>query len=295
MQVIESWVRSACSKGLGLRRDFIKDLLREQTIPLDFLEIAPENWIGMGGQYAEQLHQIAEKVPLTCHGLSLNLGGMAPLDMDYLHQLKKFFQRYDIVDYTEHLSFCGDSGHLYDLLPLPFNEESVKKVSARIRQAQDVLERRIGIENISFYALPSNEMTEAEFVSAVVQEADCGLLLDVNNTYVNAHNHGYDAYEFIKAMPTERIHYLHVAGHDEGVNALKIDTHGEDVNEGVWRLLSYTYECHGLQPTLLERDFNIPALEQLLTEVSEIERLQHQYFNESQMRSTTELSRKRVS
>ena len=255
--------------GLGLRRDFIYDVPDDAAV--DFFEIAPENWIGLGGAYGKRLRALSERFPFVCHGLSLDLGGPRPLDTDYLQDLKQFFRLHDIHCYTEHLSYCGDEqGLLYDLMPMPFTEEAVHYVAGRIRQVQDTLEQKIGIENISFYAQTQSDMTEAEFVNAVIEEADCGLLLDVNNTFVNATNHRYDPEAFIKAMPGERIMYLHMAGHFDEAEDLKVDTHGQDIQAEVWALLDFTYDTHGLKPTLLERDFNIPPFPDLMEEVDEI-------------------------
>ena len=274
-------MRMACQVegvGLGLRRTFIDEVINTPDLPIDFLEIAPENWVKMGGANGKKLRQLTERFPFVCHGLSLDLGGIRPLDFDYLAQLKAFFKQHQIRCYTEHLSYCGDSGHLYDLLPIPFTEEAVSYVADRIHQVQDFLEQPIGIENISFYAMPSDEMSEVEFVKAVLAEADCGYLLDVNNVYVNAINHGqYFPEEFIAQMPTERIMYLHMAGHFDEAEDLKIDTHGEPVKEAVWQLLDFTYQQHGMQPTLLERDFNIPPLTELMAEMARIRQIQTPY------------------
>jgi len=256
--------------GLGLRRDFFDEVLARPDLPIDFMEIAPENWLNFGGRQGRQLRTLTERLPFLCHGLSLDLGGPHPLDENYIRQLKTFFDFHEIRAYTEHLSYCGDSGHLYDLMPIPFTEEAVQYVAGRIRRVQDILERKIGIENVSFYAMPSTEMTEAEFINAVLQEADCDLLFDVNNTYVNSVNHQYSAEDYLQAMPTERIVYLHMAGHFDEADDLKIDTHGQDVKLEVWQLLEKTYQQHGVIPTLLERDFNIPPMDELLQEVQKI-------------------------
>ncbi|WP_040727742.1 DUF692 domain-containing protein [Thiomicrorhabdus sp. Kp2] len=256
--------------GLGLRRDFFNEVLDTPDLAVDFMEIAPENWLQFGGKQGRQLRTLTERTPFVCHGLSLDLGGMKPLDMDYLKALKGFFAEHEIRAYTEHLSYCGDSGHLYDLMPIPFTEEAVFYVADRIRQVQDVLERKIGIENVSFYAMPSNQMNEQEFVTAVLNEADCELLFDVNNTYVNSINHQYDAQQYMQSMPSERMVYLHMAGHFDEAEDLKIDTHGQPVKQQVWDLLEQTYQTHGLIPTLLERDFNIPPLQELLAEIEQI-------------------------
>lgn len=256
--------------GLGLRRDFFDELLATPDLQIDFMELAPENWLRFGGRQGRQLRTLTERLPFVCHGLSLDLGGIQPLDETYIQSLKKFFNEHDIRAYTEHLSYCGDSGHLYDLMPIPFTEEAVFYVAERIRRVQDILERKIGIENVSFYAMPSQDMTEKEFVNAVLQEADCGLLFDVNNTYVNSINHQYDAEAYMQAMPSDRIMYLHMAGHFDEADDLKIDTHGQPVKQQVWSLLEKTYQQHGLVPTLLERDFNIPPLTELMLEVEQI-------------------------
>ena len=256
--------------GLGLRRDFFNEVLDTPDLAVDFMEIAPENWLQFGGKQGRQLRTLTERTPFVCHGLSLDLGGMKPLDMDYLKALKSFFAEHDIRAYTEHLSYCGDSGHLYDLMPIPFTEEAVFYVADRIRQVQDVLEQKIGIENVSFYAMPSNQMNEQEFVTAVLNEADCELLFDVNNTYVNSINHQYDAQKYMQSMPSERMVYLHMAGHFDEAEDLKIDTHGQPVKQQVWDLLEQTYQTHGLIPTLLERDFNIPPMQELLAEIQQI-------------------------
>ncbi|WP_373017640.1 DUF692 domain-containing protein [Thiomicrorhabdus sp.] len=263
--------------GLGLRRSFFDEVLRTPDLAIDFMEIAPENWLHFGGRQGRQLRELTERWPFLCHGLSLDLGGPHPLDEAYVRDLKVFFDQHDIRAYTEHLSYCGDSGHLYDLMPIPFTEEAVAYVAERIRRVQDILERKIGIENVSFYAMPSQEMTEQAFVRAVLEEADCDLLFDVNNTYVNAVNHGYSAEEYMRSMPTERIVYLHMAGHFDEAEDLKIDTHGQPVKEQVWQLLQQTYEHHGLIPTLLERDFNIPPMAELMQEVEQIRDYQNQW------------------
>ena len=261
--------------GLGLRRDFLRDF--PEPGPVDFLEVAPENWMGVGGALGRRFRVLTERHPFVCHGLSLDLGGPRPLDEDFLWQLKRFLDAHDIRFYSEHLSYCGDDGHLYDLLPIPFQEEAIHYVARRIRRTQEILERPVAVENVSYYAAPGQEMTEVEFVNAVLQEADCRLLLDVNNLYVNSINHGYDASAFLVAMPEERIAYLHVAGHYVEAPDLIVDTHGADVIDPVWKLLEQAYARFGVVPTLLERDFNIPPLATLLTEVGIIAALQEKW------------------
>ncbi len=261
--------------GLGFRRELIAALETRVPDAIDFFELAPENWIDMGGAYGRQLRGFTERYPFVCHGLSLSLGGPSPLDEMLLHKTRQFMDVHGIQLYTEHLSYCSDEGHLYDLLPIPFTEEAVRHVAARIRRAQDILERRIAIENASYYTpSPIAEMDEITFIRAVLDEAGCDLHLDVNNVYVNSINHRYDALEFIRAMPTERIVYLHMAGHYVEAEDLIVDTHGADVIDPVWALLDQTYRIHGVAPTLLERDFNIPPLAMLVREVEHIARLQ---------------------
>ncbi len=264
--------------GLGLRRSFLSALAESPPEKrIDFYEIAPENWIGFGGHKGRLLRSLTERYRFVCHGLSLSIGGPAPLDTNFLRQVKQFLQVHGIVDYTEHLSYCADDGQLYDLLPIPFTEEAVRHVSGRVRLAQDILEQRIALENVSYYAAPGQRMTELDFISAVLAESDCDLLLDVNNIAVNAINHGYDAGDFLRSLPGSRIRYGHVAGHAVEAEDLCIDTHGAAVIEPVWALLDTAYQCFGVFPTLLERDFNIPPLVQLLGEVDRVRVLQQRH------------------
>lgn len=260
--------------GLGLRRSFIDKVIAADITPVQFMEVAPENWIGLGGAMARKLRALTEKYPFVTHGLSLSIGSPAPLDEDLVRSIGSFIKAHQIRCYTEHLSYCSDNGHLYDLLPIPFTEEAVHYVAARIRRVQDILGQRIGIENVSYYAAPGREMDEIDFIKAVIDEADCGLLLDVNNIYVNSINHGYDALDFLRAMPGDRVMYCHVAGHYDEAEDLRVDTHGADVIDPVWTLLQQAYAHFGNMPTLLERDFNIPPLPELLGEVRQIAALQ---------------------
>ena len=265
--------------GLGFRRDLIPDLKATLATGLPesirFFELAPENWIDQGGRHAHDLRMFTEQRPFVCHGLSLSLGGMTPLDEILLKKIKTFMVEHGISLYTEHLSYCSDYGHLYDLMPIPTTWDAVKYVAARIRQAQDILGQRIAIENASYYvAAPINEMDEPDFINAVLQEADCWLHLDVNNVYVNSVNFGFDPVAYLKRMPAERIVYMHMAGHYQESETLIIDTHGADAIEPVWQLLDTTYALFGAHPTCLERDFNIPPLVELMPEVERIAQLQ---------------------
>lgn len=262
--------------GLGLRRALMGPLCQESAVPFQFMEVAPENWIPMGGRLGREFRAFTERFPFVAHGLSLSLGGPEPLDFQLLKAVKGFLKEHDIHRYTEHLSYCSDHGHLYDLMPIPFTEEAVHYVAERIRQVQDFLEQPIGIEHVSYYAAPGAEMAEIDFVNAVLAEADCELLLDVNNAYVNAINHGYDAREFISALPGERICYVHIAGHYDEAEDLKVDTHGSAVIDPVWALLEHAYNEFGELPTLLERDFNIPGNDELFAELRQIAHCQQQ-------------------
>lgn len=257
--------------GLGFRRELIPALKQGVPAVIDFFELAPENWAGMGGRAAKELRTFTERYPFACHGLSLDLGGPRPLDTDLLHRIKHFMHAHGITRYTEHLSWCGDSGQLYDLLPLPCTGDAVQWVAARIRQAQDVLGMQIGIENASRYLTPPGaEMSEAEFICAVIEEADCLLHLDANNVYVNSCNFAFDPRDFLDALPLDRTCYLHVAGHHVEPDGLLIDTHGASVIDPVWALLDAVYARIGPLPTCLERDFNLPALDALAREVEQI-------------------------
>ena len=251
---------------------------------VSFYEVAPENWIGVGGQYGKRFRAFTERHPFVCHGLSLSIGGPSPLDETFLQRLKQFLDQHQIKGYSEHLSYCSDDGHLYDLMPIPFTEEAVHYVAARIRRTQDILERRVAMENVSYYAAPGKEMEEIDFINAVLTEADCDLLLDVNNIYVNSINHHYDAEEFLTALPADRVMYFHVAGHRNEAEDLIVDTHGADIIDPVWDLLDKAYAQCGVVPTLLERDFNIPPLVELLNEVDRIVCLQNKWYQQKDCR-----------
>lgn len=287
--------------GLGLKREILEPLQTaygaEYLQDIQFLEIAPENWLGAGGRSVAQLQWLREHYPLVCHGLCLSLGGPDPLNVAFLKQIKAFLEQYKIDLYTEHLSYCTDvdylttderadvgspqRGYLYDLLPIPFTEEAVLHVAGRIRQTQDILERRIAVENASYYvAAPISQMSEPAFVKAVLEEADCDLHLDLNNIYVNSVNFNFDPVAYLehleKAGLGQRIVYAHIAGHYQEAVDLIIDTHGEAVIDPVWELLEQAYARFGTFPTLLERDTNIPELSVMAAEVSRIAQLQRQ-------------------
>ena len=262
--------------GIGLRRAIVKGLADEIPNEIDFFELAPENWIGLGGKLGRQLKEISQKRPIIAHGLSLSIGGPAPLDECLVNAIKDFIETYKISLYSEHLAYTNDGGQLYDLLPIPFTEEAVYYTADRVKRVQDILRRQISLENVSYYLSPKSDLSEVEFISAVIEEANCGLLLDVNNVYVNSINHNYEPIKYIQQLPLDRVTYLHVAGHYVEDDGLIIDTHGSNVVTPVWELLADTYEMLGNVPTVLERDFNIPSLGQLLSEVAKIKKYQKQ-------------------
>ena len=291
--------------GLGYRRDLADDFLNlSSNNAIQFMEVAPENWVKMGGVARYKFDQAAERYPLAVHGLSLSLGGQAPLDRELLKNTKALMTQYNSTFFSEHLSYCECEGHLYDLLPMPFTEEAVKHVAQRIRYVQDFLGLQISLENTSYYLhSPTSTMNEVEFLNAIAQEADCGIHLDVNNIYVNGVNHGLlDPYVFLEQVNVKRVNYIHIAGHDEEHSAaqvvedlegesfnkikgayrhlpeLLIDTHGEAVKGTVWDLLEYAYQrLPVIPPTLLERDFNFPPFAELYAEVEHIAQLQQKY------------------
>lgn len=238
------------------------------------MEVAPENWIGVGGRFGRQFRQMAERYPIVLHGLSLDIGGPDPLDLALVRAVRQLMDEIDVPLYSEHLTYCAAEGHLYDLLPIPFTQEAVHYVADRINQVQDVIGEPIALENASYYAQPHLDLTEAEFINAVLDESGCDLLLDVNNIYVNSINHSYDPVAFLDSLPLSRARYIHVAGHFDEADDLKVDTHGADVIDPVWGLLETAYQRTGVLPTLLERDFNLPPLAELLTEVEQVRTLQ---------------------
>jgi uncharacterized protein (UPF0276 family) len=263
--------------GLGLRRALLGPLLSVTPEQINFMEVAPENWIGVGGRLGKEFRSYTERFDFMCHGLSLSIGSPDPLDIDFVKQVRDFMKEHGIKAYSEHLSYCSNKGHMYDLMPIPFTSEAVSYVAERIRTVQDIIEQPLIIENVSSYAEPGKEMKEIEFLNAVIDESDCRLLLDVNNVFVNSTNHNFDAKDYLRQIPKERISYLHIAGHYEEAEDLLVDTHGANVTKNVWDLLDFTYQQYGNIPTLLERDFNIPSVPELLTEIDQIKRMQAQY------------------
>ncbi len=260
--------------GLGLRGVFLRDVVRgDADGKVAFLEVAPENYMHRGGRSPKRLAELSERFELITHGLMMSLGGTDPLREDYFEELKPFLDRYDPPWHSDHVCWSGmDGALLHDLLPVPFTTATAKRIAARIREAQDRLERPMAVENISWYLqLGKSNLDEAAFLTELLERADCKLLLDVNNVFVNATNHGFDARAWFDAIPMERVVQLHIAGHEPWDDDLLVDTHGADVREEVRDLLTYVIERTGPKPVLLERDSNIPPLSELLEEVASLQ------------------------
>ncbi len=282
MNKIKNQVHDA---GLGLRRSFLAEIVDKPADNVSFYEVAPENWITIGGKLGKQFRAMTERFDFVCHGLSLSIGSSDALDEKFVKEVKNFIAEHQIQFYSEHLSYCSHEGHLYDLMPIPFTAEAVSHVAKRIQRVQDILEQKIAIENVSYYAAPGQEMDEIDFFNAVIEEADCNVLIDINNIYVNSINHGYDAEAFLRAIPAHRIAYAHIAGHYVEADDFLVDTHGADVIDPVWKLLAKAYELYDVFPTLLERDFNIPALDVLLKEVDTILSIQNAWYSLHEQKS----------
>lgn len=258
--------------GIGFRKEFAEELLHSTTLHPDFIEVSPENWIGVGGYWKKLLYKALDKYPLFTHGLSLSLGSPDELDLSFLKKTKRFLKETGARLFSEHLSYAKcDNAHLYDLLPIPFTEEAIRHVSQRIRLVQDLLGQRIAIEIVSYYTPVAPEMEEIEFVNGVLESADCQLLLDVNNVYVNSFNHHYDAKAFVDSLPLDRVSYIHIAGHEQVEEDLILDTHGQPIADPVYELFAYTlFKLKRNVPVLLERDFNIPELSEMQHELDRL-------------------------
>lgn len=255
--------------GLGLRRGMLEEMSKLTPEQVDFFEIAPENWMNLGGRFGKAFRSLTERFPFACHGLSLSIGSSDPLDVEFVKAVKAFMDEHGIQTYSEHLSYCSHNGHMYDLMPIPFTQDAIDHVVSRIKVVQDILERPLILENVSTYA-KFGDMSELAFTQEVIQHSGCKLLLDVNNVYVNSINHQYDPVAFISSLPSAAVDYIHIAGHFDEADDLKVDTHGAPIKDDVWSLLQLAYECHGVKPTLLERDFNFPPMAELLGEVNQI-------------------------
>ncbi len=259
--------------GLGYRKDFGEAFFETPGLEPAFVEVAPENWFGVGGYWRKQLERVAERYPIYTHGLSLSIGSPDPLDRSLLRNIKTFLDDWEIDVYSEHLSYSQvDNAHLYDLLPIPFRKDAIAHVVDRIDQVQNFLGRPLILEIVSYYTPLAAEMTELEFINEILQQSGCGLLFDINNIYVNAFNHGYDAKAFIDGLHKKNVRYIHMAGHEQVADDLIIDTHGEAIINPVYDLYAYAIQqLDAPVPILLERDFNIPELDALKMEMQQLE------------------------
>jgi uncharacterized protein (UPF0276 family) len=272
MKVSREW----SGVGLGLRWEFLDELLERRPRAIDFLEISPENYMRRGGYFPDALARSTESYPVLTHGLTMSIGGTDPLNEVYLRELRAFVHQVKSPWHSDHLCFGSVKGQvLHDLLPIAFTDAAVLRVADRIKRAEDALGVPMAIENISYYLHPGKkQMSEAEFIAKVCDRADCGLMLDVNNAYVNATNFGFDIDEWMRTVPLERVVQMHIAGHDwfdEGpAGKLIIDTHGADVCDPVFDLLERVLPKTGHVPVILERDQAIPSLDGLLAEIAKI-------------------------
>ncbi len=259
--------------GLGLRPPFYREAMRG-AVPVGWLELVTENFMVDGGRALHVLDAVREHYEVALHGVSMNLGGTDPLDEGYLRRLEALVRRCEPVRVSDHLCWTRHGGHhLHDLLPLPHTREAVIHVAERISRVQDRLRRRILIENVSSYArFAGDEMPEAEFLREVCERADCLILLDVNNVVVNAHNHAFDPQLYLSALPAARIAQVHLAGH-RASGPLRIDTHDRPVAGETWALYAQAVRRFGPVPTMIERDEEIPPLEELLSELDAARRI----------------------
>jgi hypothetical protein len=266
-------MREFCGVGLGLRWDFLEEVVEGPLLDVAFFEVSPENYMGRGGWYPAALEQVCDRYRVVTHGLTMSLGAIEPPPEAYLRDLSVELARVKTPWHSDHLCF-STAGPLvlHDLLPLKLCRENVQRVSDRLRRVQDALKLPMSLENISYYAHPGRpELPEAEFISAILEQSGCGLLLDVNNVWVNAQNHGFSAEEFIASLPLARVTQLHIAGHWRSESGLIIDTHGSPVIDPVVDLLEFTLRRTGPVPVLLERDNEVPALSVLLHEVATLQ------------------------
>jgi uncharacterized protein (UPF0276 family) len=253
--------------GLGLRVDHYDAILADRP-PVDWFEVLTENYLVPGGKPLDYLMRFRERYPLAMHGVSLSIGSTAPLDLDYLRQVKALAARVEPVWISDHLCWTGVAGrNAHDLLPLPYTEEALAHVVARVRTVQDFLGRRILLENVSSYvAFRDSQLTEWDFLSEIAVRADCLILLDVNNIYVSAVNHEFKALEYLNAIPLGRVQQIHLAGHENRGDYL-IDTHDHPVPDPVWELYAAAVRRFGAVSTMIERDDHIPPLAEVCAEL----------------------------
>ncbi|HYJ11323.1 MAG TPA: DUF692 domain-containing protein [Polyangiaceae bacterium] len=255
--------------GLGLRWDFLEEVVNGPELPVDFFEVSPENYMRRGGYYPEQLERLQERYRLLTHGLTLSIGALSEPDPSYLRELRAEIERAKSPVHSDHLCFSSAGPrNLHELLPLKHSRENIARIAERARSMSDVLGVPFALENITYYVHPGKpELSELEFIERVLDQSGAGLLLDVNNVYVNSLNHGFDAQAFIAALDLRRVVEIHVAGHTRRPSGLVIDTHGAPVADPVLELLAFTLARTGPRPVLLERDNEIPPLSELLNEV----------------------------
>ncbi len=255
--------------GLGLRTPHYEQIADGHPA-IDWLELLSENFMVPGGRPLYWLDRICERYPVVLHGVSLSIGSCDPIDREYLADLRRLQQRTGAAWISDHLCWTGiDGRNLHDLMPLPFTEEAVAHIAARVTQVQDVLGGQILLENVSSYAAASHDsMSEWQFLAAIAEQADCHILLDVNNIYVSAHNHGFDPQDYLRGIPAKRVKQMHLAGHSRQGDLL-IDTHDAPVADAVWALYRDAVARFGPVPTMIERDDNIPTLRELLAELEQ--------------------------
>lgn len=261
--------------GLGLRREHYGSLLSNLPNELQWFEVAPENYMEIGGKVYRDFRELSERIPVVAHSVSMSLGSLDPLNKTFLKQLKKFIREHKIPLASDHICFSSYHGVQFDdLVPLPFTWEAVKHIAKRVKQVQDFLEVPYAVENVSYYApAGAADMTEWDFVRAVVEESGASLLLDVNNIYVNAVNFGFDPETYLKAMPLDKIAYVHIAGHLRKRKNFILDTHGDEIVNPVWEILDKLAKMTPLSGVMIERDANIPPLEEILDEIRHIEKI----------------------
>ncbi len=256
--------------GLGLRRELAAETMVNKDA-IDWLELVPENYMDLGGKTRQRLDDALEKFPLVTHGVNLSIGSTDELSQDYLSSISRLLNKIDAPWWSDHLCFTSiENSYLHDLLPLPLSAEALKHVVKRVKTAQHVVGRPFLLENISYYMeMPGDQMEEVDFLAQVLEKADCGLLLDVNNVYVNSVNHNFDPYRYLDRLPLERTVQIHVAGHSHG-DELLIDTHGAPVIEPVFELLEYVLKRTDVKAIMLERDQNYPQFSEILAELAQI-------------------------
>lgn len=259
--------------GIGLRREHYDHVLSERSA-VPWFEVISENFMGAGGRPRYILERVRQDYPVALHGVSLSLGSAEPLHADYLRRLRELVSWVKPGLVSDHLCWTAIGGHnSHDLLPLPFTEEAARNAARKIREVQDFLGRPILIENISSYVeFRESEMAEWEFLSAVALEADCYVLLDVNNLYVNSRNHGFDPRRYLEGVPADRVRQFHMAGHEDHAHVV-IDTHDHPICDAVWTLYRHAVERFGPQPTLIERDARVPEFEVLEREAAQADEI----------------------